>query len=153
MTEVQQLAEAAFFFIRRDDASLFGNAEGDDLDEMIFDLSFFKEGKDVFAAENGGFDGFGGAVGKDLVAQCIKGIGIAEHQLRLEKNAGQILPRAEINGGFAADGGIHGGQKGGGHLNTADAPQEHAGGKAGHIAGDAAAQSDNAIGAGQGDLA
>ena len=74
-------------------------------------------------------------------------------KLRLEKNAGQIFPRAEIHGSFAADGGIHGGQKGGGHLNTADAPQEHAGGKAGHIAGDAAAQSDNAIGAGQGDLA
>ena len=63
--------------------------------------------------------------------------------MRVMKCADQILPRAQVNGGFAADGGVHLRQYGGGNLNQVDAPHVERCHEAGDVAHHAAAEGDD----------
>ena len=106
-------------------------------------------GEQLRVVQHAVLDDLGAAVPENVNGEGIQGIRVAQHQTWLAERPGEVLPGGEINGGFAAHGGIHGGKQGRGNLNEADAPKVACGGESRQITHHAAAQSDDQVGAGQ----
>ena len=106
-------------------------------------------GEQLRVVQHAVLDDLGAAVPENVKGEGIQGIRVAQHQTWLAERPGEVLPGGEINGCFAAHGGIHGGKQSRGNLNEADASQIACGGEACQIAHHAAAQSDDHVGAGQ----
>ena len=149
VAQVQQAPLALFLFVPLHHAGLVGDAPGDDLRRIGGEGAVLKEGKERLVAQDAGFDGLGGAVGKDVRREAFQTVGVAQYGGGLQKGPGQVLSGSKVDGGLAAHGGIHGGKKRGGQLHAADAPEVHGGGKARHVPSHTAAQSHHAVGAGQ----
>jgi hypothetical protein len=89
-----------------------------------------------------------GVAGQQLARrQGAQHLGVGQHQARLVEGADQVLALGQVDGGLAADRGIHLGQQRGGDLHEADAAQQDGGGEAGDVADHPAAQRDDQVAA------
>ncbi len=149
VSQIQELPLSQIPFVPLHDAGLVGDTTGDDSCRIGGEDAVFKEGKEALVTQNAGFDGLRRAAGKGICGQGGQAIRVAQYGGGLQKGARQIFPCGEIDGGFAAHGGIHRGQQRGGQLYAADSPQVYGGGKARNIAGHSAAQGGHTVGAGE----
>ena len=94
-------------------------------------------------------DHFRTSCAENLIGKGVQGINVAEDKTGLPECAAEIFPCVQINGGFSSNGRIYRSQQGCGYLHIGDTPQVGCGGKAGEIAHNTTAKSNQAIGAGQ----
>ena len=93
----------------------------------------FKLGEQGPITDHPVLDHLGHASPELPLRQGCEGGWIDQHQPGLMEGSDQVLAAGVVHARFAADGGIHHRQQGGGHLHNGDAPQPGGGGKAGHI--------------------
>ena len=97
----------------------------------------------------GVFDDFRHAVAENFIRERGERVKIAQHRNWLIKAAHKVFALGNINGCFAADGGIRLRQQGGGNLHIVDAAQIRGSRKARQVTDNAAAQGNDEVGASQ----
>ena len=151
VAEVQVAADTGVELIVRDivrfDLHAFGDHVGDVRPDSVRALR--EDLKEAGALEHSVLDALGTAVMEDDVRQGLEGVDVADDPKGLLERADEVLARGDVHRGLAADGGVHGCQQRGRHLDVVDAPQEGGRREAGQVAGDAAAEGDEQVGAGE----
>ena len=149
VAQIQQIPSAPVEFVGYHDVPLVANTGGDDLLPVKAQSGADQLHKQGLVKEDGGFDDLGAAVPEDIHGEGGEAVGVAQDQTGLPEGTRQIFTCGQVDGGLAADAGIHRRQKGGGHLDEPHAPLVAGGGKARQIANHAAAQGHEDIGPGQ----
>ncbi len=114
--------------------------------EYVFPIGF-EPGEEGGVAKQAVFGDFGVAGAEFALRQRIKQSRIGNNQNRLMESADEILAVAGVDGGLAADRGVHLRQQCGRHLDIIEAAPHHGRGESGEIADDAAAERDDKIAA------
>ena len=157
VAEVEDGAQAGFALVARDDAgldlaaSLHGVREGGGVAGAQLLHVAFEPGEELHVGDGAVLDNFGQPGGQLARGQGAQRAEVAHDGARLVEGANEVLALRMVDGGFAAHGRVHLRQQRGGHLHEADAAHVARGGKASHVAHDAAAERVNhalAVGAG-----
>ena len=139
VAKVQLHPFAPVKFVGNDHVALMLHAPGNDSIPVKRKPLFHEMGKQLRIVKNAVLDDLRAAVPENILRQGVQHVNITQHQPRLTECAYQILPGRQVNGGFAAHGGIYRGQKGSGDLDIGNAPEIGGSHKAGHIANHTAA--------------
>ena len=166
VAEVEDHAEAEFFFVLVDDVGFDADGGGDDVGESFYLLRagpfgedgggvFFEVGEEFGVEDDACFDGLLEAGAELCGREGAEEVGIAEDGLRVIEGSDEVFAGEEVDAGFSADGGVYLGEEGGGDLDVADAAHVDGGEEAGDVADDASAEGDEegvAVGPGEGEL-
>ena len=145
VAEIQKLPLSAVKFILRDDIALHPHARFDDMLQLRMRRRVFQFIEKRRVSEYRVFDDLRAPVAENFVRQGIQTVRVAEHEPRLIKRPGQIFSGGQIDGRFAADGGIDHGQQCRRNLDKPDPAQIGGGRKACQIAYHAAAERNDRV--------
>ena len=157
MAEVQNAAQTLLLFIFLHHFLFEVQGVGNDPDQpgrrlsgsqgiqFRFKIEGFKAGKSFLIKTERHFHRLGQAVGDLAAGQGGKGGRIHQDAARLIKCADNVLDSIQVDGGFAADGGVHLGKDGGGNVVEINAAHIAGRGETGQIADHAAADGSHAV--------
>ena len=153
VAEVQLLPRPGVKLVRDHRAALILHAGGDDGLQLVPHRRPAQRVKKRGVVEHPVFDDLAAAAAVFALRERGERVDVAEDETRLVKAARLIFPGRQVDGGLAADGGVHRGEQRCRHLNEADAALISRRGKARKVAHDAAAERDNRVAARQTALA
>jgi len=161
VAEVEDHAEAGFFFVFADDIGFDADAGGDDAGEsggFACEDGFgvlLHVAEELCIVDDAGFDGFLQACVEFGGGKSAEKIYVGEDSLRMVEAADEIFSCGEIDSGFSADGGVDLRQERRRDLDVADAPHVNGSEEAGDVAEDSATEGEEervAVGSGVGEL-
>ena len=139
VAEVQAGTHAALALVLLDNLFLEFQAAVDDLFNIGFRVLGLKQCKQLRVADQAGLQRLGQAVHHLAAGQGSQRVKVHQHHLGLPESAHDVLRLAQINGGLAADGRIHLGQRGGGTVDEINAAHIAGGAEPAQIAHNTAA--------------
>ena len=161
VAEVEDHAEAGFFFVFADDVGFDADRGGDDMGEsggVTCEDGFgvlFHVAEEFCVVDDAGFDGLLQAGAELRRRKGAEEVGVGEDGLRMVEAADEVFAGDEVDAGLAADRGVDLREERGRNLDVADAAHVDGGEEAGDVADDAATEGEEervAVGAGGGEL-
>ena len=145
MAKVQAGALALLVLIVFHHVLLHAQGTVDDALNVFFGVFTLKQGKQLRVSNQTRLDGPRQAVDKVAAGQRCQGIKIHQHHLGLPESANNVFGFAQVNGGFAANGGIDLGKGGGGAVDKINAAHIRCRAEPAQIPHNAAAHGDQQI--------
>ena len=155
MAEVQDLAKPPLALVRVHHVALDLDVAADYVRKLLAVEALGVDGMRRQAAEqrlvadDAVLDDLTARVREELRRERVQAVHVRDDERRLEERAGEVLAGLEVDGRLSADGGVNHGKKGRGHLHDLAPAQVQRRGEPAHVTGDATADRDDDVVAGE----